>query len=171
MKKQLHSGVKWLWRVGYIWSVVFIAVFLSFMFVPLMLANQAMFNFGWFLIPFIGFVILFLALAELWVHLSYNRWFYEFTDDNLKIENGVIWKNYKNIPYERVQNVDIRRGIIARILGFSTVMIQTAGYSGPYARHGYGAEGSIPAVDMNEAEKIRDFVIKKISRKKSKSGL
>jgi len=37
-------------------------------------------------------------------------------------------------------------------------MIQTAGFSGPA-----GAEGNIPAVEMNKAEELRSFVMKKIT--------
>ena len=84
----------------------------------------------------------------------------------------MIWKTYSNVPYERVQNVDIRRGIIARIFGFSSVNIQTAGYSG-YVRGGYayGSEGYIPALDMGEAERVRDFLMKRISKRHSHEGI
>jgi putative membrane protein len=101
--------------------------------------------------------------------MAYNRWFYEFTDTQLRVEKGIIWKRYSNIPYQRVQNVDITRGIIARICGFSSVNIQTAGYSVPANARGH-SEGYIPAVDVKEAEKIREFLMKKIN-KKSSSGL
>ncbi|MBI2629879.1 PH domain-containing protein [Candidatus Pacearchaeota archaeon] len=110
------------------------------------------------------FMIILTALVifnQLYITWFYNRWFYEFTPDNLKIERGIIWKKYSNIPYERVQNVDITRGIFARIFGFSSVNIQTAGYSG----YGGGlmGEGFIPGVDKDEAEKIREFLMKKNS--------
>ena len=110
------------------------------------------------------YVILFIIISEIYARMAYNRWLYEFTESNLKIERGIIWKRYSNIPYERVQNIDITRGIWARLLGFSSVNIQTAGYS--YSSNNKGwSEGYLPAVDMKEAEKIREFVIKKIGRK------
>ena len=109
-------------------------------------------------------------IAEVYARMAYNRWFYEFTDTNLRIERGIIWKRYSNVPYERVQNVDITRGIIARILGFSSVNIQTAGYSIPARGYRGQSEGYIPAVDRDHAEKIREFLMKKI-HKKSKQGL
>ncbi len=117
------------------------------------------------------FIIIFTIVAsEIYARLAYKNWKYEFTPTNLKIERGIIWKRYSNIPYERVQNVDIYRGILARILRFSSVMIQTAGYSVGYGRHGrVRPEGYLPAVGMEEAEKIRNFLIKKIV--KSKGGL
>lgn len=100
--------------------------------------------------------------------MTYNRWFYEIGQDSIRLERGIIWKRYSNVPYERVQNVDITRGIIARMCGFSTLMIQTAGYSAP-VRSGYGpsVEGYIPAVSVQEAEKIREHVLKKIKGKSS----
>ena len=104
--------------------------------------------------------------AEIYARMSYNRWFYEFNDDGLKLERGIIWKRYSNVPYQRIQNVDLHRGIIARMFGFTSILIQTAGYSArPYA------EGYIPAVDMGQAEKIREFVMKKIKRANRNSGI
>jgi membrane protein YdbS with pleckstrin-like domain len=114
------------------------------------------------------FILSIIIIAEIYARMAYKRWFYEFTDSNLKLERGIIWKRYSNVPYERVQNVDIHRGILARMLGFSSVMIQTAGYSG--AGRGMHTEGYLPAVDIDAAEKIRDFLMKKIS-KRSSGGL
>jgi membrane protein YdbS with pleckstrin-like domain len=62
--------------------------------------------------------------------------------------------------------VDITRGIIARLCGFSTVNLQTAGYSAVGNGARMSTEGYIPAVPAIEAEKIREFVIKKISKRK-----
>jgi membrane protein YdbS with pleckstrin-like domain len=96
--------------------------------------------------------------------MSYNRWFYEFTPEGLKIEKGIIWKTYKNIPYQRIQNIEIHRGIIARMCGFSTVDLQTAGYAFSGHRGGRSrAEGHLPAIDIKAAEEIREFVMSKIS--------
>ena len=62
----------------------------------------------------------------------------------------------------------MRRGIFARIFGFSTLNIQTAGYSGGYGGYGRGmSEGYIPAVSIKEADKRRTFLMKKISGRKS----
>lgn len=95
---------------------------------------------------------------------------YEFTSNQLRVERGIIWKRYSNIPYQRIQNVDITRGIIARICGFSSVNIQTAGYSMPANGRGVHSEGYLPAVSVKEAEQVREFLMKEIS-KNNKSGL
>lgn len=69
------------------------------------------------------YIILVLVFGEVYAKRTYKRWLYEFTPSNLKLERRIIWKRYSNIPYEKVQNVDIQRGILARMLRFSTVDI------------------------------------------------
>ena len=104
------------------------------------------------------------VLGEVYSRLAYKNWKYELTSHEIKLERGIIWKRYSAIPFERVQNIDIQRGILARMLGFSTLNIQTAGYHMP-ARGGGVSEGYIPAVSVKDAEEIRDFLIKKIGKR------
>ncbi len=172
-KTKLHPGAKWLFRFRTYFIGIFIAIFLgSFLggFLGTFLGPGAM----TFFISIFLMAAIIMLIIEVYVNMAYNRWFYEFTKEGLKIERGVIWKKYSNIPYERVQNVDVTRGIIARIFGFSTLNIQTAGYGGMMYRRGFGgmaqSEGYIPAVSITDAEKIRDFLMKKITGKKTKTG-
>jgi membrane protein YdbS with pleckstrin-like domain len=172
VQKQLHPGAKWLFFFRGIFSSIFLAfflsIFLSSLFISLIINGV---NITLILTIILIFLAVIIVLAFIYSRLAYKFWKYEFTDEQLRIERGIIWKRYSNIPYQRIQNVDINRGVIARICGFSSVNIQTAGYSMPAGR-GYGrvSEGYIPAVSAQEAEKIREFVIKKITKRKG-SGL
>lgn len=169
MKKKLHPGALWSFRISnFIFLVFFMAIFFGWIFAAVVSLLFGNLDSG-ALIIVIGAILIYFIIAiiltEIIARMSYNRWFYEFTDSNLKVERGIIWKRYSNIPYERVQNVDIMRGIIARIFGFSSVNIQTAGYSGWYGRRGMPvSEGYIPAVGIEEAEQIREFLMKKITK-------
>jgi len=169
--KQLHLGAKWLFRLrGIGIFIVSMFIFGSFL-IPLFLTTPhegSIFSNFYFLLGILILVLL-LVWIEVYTQMAYNRWFYEFIDNQLRVEKGVIWKRYSNIPYQRIQNVDITRGIIARICGFSSVNIQTAGYSAPANARG-NSEGYIPAVASDEAEKIREFLMRKINKKNS-SGL
>jgi len=174
MKKQLHPGARWLFRLQIFWVIIFLTIFLGSIIIPLSINSSIKTGSNQFVKIIYGFILLFVLIAmlgEIWVRMAYNRWFYEFTETNLKQDRGVIWKTYSNVPYERIQNVDIRRGIIARILGFSSIFIQTAGYSVNARGINSSAEGYIPAVGVEEAERIRDFIIKKIAKKKTNQGL
>ena len=170
--KRLHPGAKWVFRVRGFFGWLFFMFFFSIWAGSFLLGVAGGFNVSGIIIYAVIIILVLLILVEIYSRLVYRFWMYEFTGSQLRIERGIIWKRYSNIPYERVQNVDITRGIFARLLGFSTVNIQTAGYSAPTGnRHGAWAEGYIPAVPMVEAEHIREFLMKKISRKGRSQGL
>jgi len=171
--EKLHPGVKWLWRVKSWFKLIFLSLFIMYLVVFNLITAFGDFvhrNLG--LVSFTLFVlwmVIIFVLSEIYARMAYNRWFYEFTPASLKLESGIIWKKYANIPYARIQNVEVRRGIIARICGFSTIDIQTAGFS-HMGRGGILSEGHIPAVNIQTAEKIREFLIRKFE-KRQRSGL
>jgi len=166
--KQLHSGAKWIFRLRTYFSLLFLTFILGSFLVPLMLSlseESSINSFFWnyFLYLFSG-IIFAVVLGEVYSNLAYKNWKYELTSNEVKLERGIIWKKYSAIPFERIQNIDIRRGILARVLGFSTLDIQTAGYH-VASQGGITAEGNITAVSVKEAEEIRDFLIKKIGKR------
>jgi len=119
-------------------------------------------------------ILLFIVISYIWARLSWHFWRYQLTEDSYRAERGVIFKRYISIPYERIQNIDIYRGILDRILGLSDLQIQTAGYgaAGGYSGRGFkgfGSEGRLPGLDKYTAEKLRDEFIKRA--KGNKSGL
>src|SRR3989338_9404435 len=79
------------------------------------------FNWLWLIVP------AYLALCFVLAKLTYHFYRYELKDIGFRKESGVIIKKYVTIPYDRIQNVDISRGILARLLGLSDLHIQTAG--------------------------------------------
>lgn len=170
--EKLHSGARWIFRLSSYSIIFFLVIFLflgGFSFLSL-LKDSSSFTTSIIVGSIGGFILLVLIFGEIYARLAYNNWGYEFTERELKIEKGIIFKNYKSIPYQRIQNVDIHRGILARMFGFSTLDIQTAGYSGGYSRYGRGrstAEGHIPAVSIERAEQIRNWVMEQIVGKKS----
>jgi len=168
--EKLHPGARWQFRIGAYFLFAFFGVFIwGFLIGPFFIVIISLLTLHtWAIALFVvlSYFLFVLIGAEIYARMSYNRWFYEFNDDGLKLERGIIWKRYSNVPYQRIQNVDLHRGIIARMFGFTSILIQTAGYSArPYA------EGYIPAVDMGQAEKIREFVMKKIKRVNRNSGI
>lgn len=165
---KLHSGARWQFRFNAYIVMIFLSLLIGWFVIP---ALGALFPFIIYvatnlssttiILAIFVYLIFILIVGEIYARMSYNRWLYEFTDDGLRLERGIIWKRYSNIPYERIQNVDIHRGVLARMLGFSALMIQTAGYSGqPHS------EGYIPALETNLAEQIRSHIMKKITRRK-----
>jgi uncharacterized protein len=160
--EKLHPGAKWSFRIRFYVIMIFIAFFLSIFslggLVILFSESSSLLAIIGFSI--LGYIIFILVVGEIYANLAYKNWKYELTEDGLKKERGIIFKKYSTIPYTRVQNVDIYRGILARMLGFSTVMIHTAGYSGVP-----NAEGHLPAIETHKAEQIREFIMAKITKR------
>ncbi len=122
-------------------------------------------NWLWVIVPIL------LILSFIWAKLTYHFYRYELTDIGFYKERGVIRKKYVTIPYDRIQNIDIYRGIWDRILGLSDLNIQTAGSSTVITTrggiYGGGAEGRLPALSQKEAERLRDELIKRARQSKS----
>ncbi len=124
---------------------------------------------------FIFFIFIYLMVCRFFARLTYRYWRYELSENAVKIEKGIILKKYISIPYERVQNVDIYRGILDRLLGLSELHIQTAGYSGGYSGRGWGglagrsSEGRLPGLDPQKAEQLREELVARV--KGTRQGL
>ena len=77
----------------------------------------------------------------------YRRFEYELTEDTRDISSGVISRREREIPYRRIQNVDVSQSVIQRALGIAAVDLETAG--------GSSTEGSIRFVKPDEATRLR----------------
>ncbi|MFH1509895.1 MAG: PH domain-containing protein [Candidatus Nealsonbacteria bacterium] len=168
--QNLHPKSIWLFFFQYLGVGLGITVFLGWFggLYLFQLASKSTTSAILLIILFFVFWIMFSYIAA---KLSYNAYKYELADNAFKKEHGVIWKKYISIPYERIQNVDIHRGILARILGLSDLMIQTAGYTGGGGRSGIGREpeGRLPGIGKELAEQLREELV--IRAKGMKSGV
>ena len=115
-------------------------------------------------------LVIVLVLTYAVSKLTYHYYRYEMSDHVFKKEHGIIWKKYVSIPYDRIQNVDIYRGLLARILGLSDIQVQTAG---GISTGSYGAfsEGRLIGVSREEAERLRDELLQKARTSRSGQGL
>ena len=153
--KKLHPNAKILFYLNGVVVLVFILISIP-------LALESSIGLGIiFLILLIGLIFALIIPLPI-AHLCYENYGYELKSDRINIEKGVIWKKYVSIPYERVQNVDILRGPLARMLELSDLQIQTAG-----ATH-LVMEGRIPGMTVEEAEKLRDEILAKVPGYKNK---
>jgi len=171
MKQSLHPKSVWIFFFQGIFRFLFIFCIFFFYLGAFFISSVEDPNYALKFFPVYPFLFLIFTFIFFffWAKLSYRFWKYEITEDAVRIERGVIWKKYISIPYERIQNIDIYRGVLARILGLSTLNIQTAGYSGSGRHGGPGSEGNIPGISVDIAEQLRDDLIKKA--KGSKQGI
>ena len=76
---------------------------------------------------FLPLIIALLLAMLLVAYLTWYNYRYEMTSSGFRKEMGIIFKRYVTIPYDNIQNVDIYRSLLDRLLGLSHLMVQTAG--------------------------------------------
>lgn len=171
--KHLDPKTVWLFFFSQLFSIIAFVVVISGMLLNFMFAlNDAPYELG-DIFGNMALVVAFAAIigvvvAWFWSRLKYANYKYELAEIGFKKEEGVIVKKYVTIPYDRIQNVDIYRGVMARILGLSDLHIQTAGMSAPVGRYGMmGTEGRLIGLSKADAELLRDELIIKARSSKS----
>ena len=114
--------------------------------------------------------IVFLALVLIaWImtNLSHRFYRYELKEKGFYKESGIVWKTYVTIPYSRIQNIEIYRGLLDRLFGLSQLHIQTAGYSGPYRL----TEGRLPGLSVEVADQLCDELANRSGRQSPSEGV
>ena len=92
-----------------------------------------------------------IVLAAAAYETAYVRRFtYRITEDTFDIQSGVLSRREREIPFERVQNVDIAQNVFQRGLGIAEVRIETAG--------GGSSEARLRYVSRSEATRLQELV-------------
>lgn len=161
----LHPRAVVLFFISFIGRSLSIIIFLTFMLIAGISNNEPELSglTNTWPLALIALIIIVLAFSAVWAKLSYNFYKYELSTSGFKKEEGVIWKKYVTIPYDRIQNVDIYRGPVARLLGLSDLQIQTAGYSFNN-KNTRNSEGRLFGIEKTEAEHIRNELVNRITK-------
>ena len=120
--------------------------------------NEQGLSYGWKIL-IVSLIIFFFIFDIIRALLTYHFFGYALTESSLKKEKGVIYKKYITIPYERIQNVEIFRDIVSRLLGLSELRIETSS--------GVWYECIIPGLRKEDAERLREKLIQKSHRIKN----
>ena len=82
--------------------------------------------------------------------LAWRRFRYGVGPSEIVIESGILHRNRRSIPFDRVQDVDIERALLARMFGLAKVRIETGA--------GGKDEGVLDSVTVAEADRLRAAV-------------
>ncbi len=72
-----------------------------------------------------------------WEAAYYKRFVFALSAGVLEIRSGVVSRREREIPVRRIQNLNINRNLLQRVLGIATVGIETAGGQATEARLRY----------------------------------
>ncbi len=139
--KRLHplSAVSTSLRLGVqIASVpITVVMFLNFI-------TEIEFMYGLYLFP-VGFV------AGVGYGIVYYRVFrYDLTPDTFDVESGVINRQERDVPYHRIQNVDVHQSLFHRLFEMAVVSVETAG--------GSQTEIKLNFVRRSEADRLQSSI-------------
>jgi len=101
------------------------------------------------------------VLIMWWLAYPLLRWrttMYELTTRRMRLRDGIIARNGRDIPLSRITDVSFRKGVLDRLLGCGTLVVESAG------EHGELTLTEIPHVErvsallfqLVEDERVRD---------------
>ena len=93
------------------------------------------------------------AVSIIGVFLYWRRFEYRVGANEIRIDSGIFSRTHRSIPFDRIQDVDISQGVLARLLGIARVKLETGGSSGPKAD-----EGVLQAIPLKRAEDLRNLI-------------
>jgi membrane protein YdbS with pleckstrin-like domain len=109
----------------------------------------------------IGYLII-VTLTVVVTLISFRNKGFAFRSHDVIYRSGAIVLETTIIPYNRVQHVTLHEGILSRRFGLATIEIFTAG--------GINSDISIPGIDKEHAEKIKQLLVGKILKQDVTDG-
>lgn len=101
-------------------------------------------------------ILIFAGIAAamiLGVFLYWRRFEFRVGAHEIRIDSGIISRTHRSIPFDRIQDVDIRQGPLARLLGLARVKFETGGSAADNAD-----DGALAAIALSRAEALRELV-------------
>jgi putative membrane protein len=85
--------------------------------------------------------------------ISYFKYYYYVSEEELVIEKGILKKVKLNLPFERIQSINFQQTVIHQFLNVTAVEVETAGSD--------KTEIKIDALDLPSAECLRKLLLEK----------
>lgn len=83
--------------------------------------------------------------------LTYFRFYFHIEDGAFVIDKGVLKRTKTNIPFERIQTINLQQNIVHQIFGVVSLEIDTAGAK--------KSEMTIDALNKEDAEALRQYIL------------
>ena len=85
--------------------------------------------------------------------IKFFRYYFYIKDDELIIEQGVFGRARTNLPFARIQTINLQQNIIHRIFNVVMLKVDTAGSA--------GSELEFQAIDHTTANRLRELLLSK----------
>jgi membrane protein YdbS with pleckstrin-like domain len=108
-----------------------------------------LFQMLWHMLPFLA---LLLALDGVVCYLRTRSYRIDLGPQGIALQMGILSRSHETLIYAKIQDILIRRSVLERLLGLSTVVIQNA----------MGQPEQIPGLKASSAESLRDEILRRL---------
>jgi putative membrane protein len=104
----------------------------------------------------LGVAVLILSINVFFAGLSWHRLTFHVGAEDIRVESGILSRAARSVPYERIQDVSLEQGLLARLFGLVVVRFET----------GAGGADDITLSYLTEAEgeELRNLVRRRCAR-------
>ena len=131
------------------WKTLVLPVVLAFFVVAVLLVGEVLIPAGKAAgIERLVLAVVAIVLLMWWLMFPILRWrttVYEVTTKRMRLRDGILTRNGRDIPLSRITDVSFRKGVLDRLLGCGTLVVESAG------EHGELALKEIPQVERVSA--------------------
>lgn len=105
-------------------------------------------GFGWLI--GIGVFVAILTLTGVVAYLGWTRFRYFVGAEDIRVESGILSREARSVPFERIQDVSIEEKLLPRLFGLAQVKFETGA--------GGKDEVALTYVSKEEGERLREVV-------------
>lgn len=103
-------------------------------------------------------VVLLLIIGLSW--LSWRFSLYRITNEAVETRSGVLFRQHRRAPLERIQSVNLQRSLLARVAGLTDVQVHTGGQGGSV---------NLKYLSHREAKRVRELIL--LTQAQQRQGL
>lgn len=93
-----------------------------------------------------GVTLALVIVAFVAAHLEWTRWTWSAWDDALELNHGVVSRHESLVPYHRIQQIDVERDPLERLVGLSSLVLRTAAAT---------TDAKLPGIAAEHADLLR----------------
>lgn len=99
----------------------------------------------------VGVIVLGAVIGLAYSAIAWRRTQYGIGEESIFLHSGVLWRQQRHVRLDRLQSVDVTQPLLARLFGFSSLKIESAG--------GAGSNLTLSYLTDVEAQRVRNEIL------------
>jgi uncharacterized membrane protein YdbT with pleckstrin-like domain len=144
------------------WKTLVVPVVMTFVVVAVLLAGEVLIPAGGgAAIERLALAVVAIVLLMWWLVVPILTWrttVYELTNRRMRLRDGILTRSGRDIPLSRITDVSFRKGILDRVFGCGTLVVESAGEHGELTLRNIPRVEQVSAMlfELVEEERLRD---------------